>query len=119
MGIPRFEIDDKAQLSRLRQALKDDDAYATLVGLIPELKAIVERAKAMGCNLCGCRLRRNLAMDIWFMDGKGAECKALFSFEDTYKRRSGRALAHSTALGLESAVATLVLNSEGMEPLRA
>jgi hypothetical protein len=116
LELPRFEIDDEVQLRRLRDGLSDDAAHAALVDAVPEIKAIVERAKAMGCNLYGCRLRRNLAIDMWFLDGHGAECKARISFKDGYKRLSGRALSHSTALELESAVLTLVLNSEGMEP---
>lgn len=114
----RFEIDDAAQLGRLREALQDDNAYAALVDCLEELKAIVQRAKAEGCNLYGSRLVASLETRMWFQDAEGKEVKAQISFTQAYEQRSDKPLSLSTALALDSAVLTLVLNSDGMEPLR-
>ncbi len=115
--MPPFEIDDAAQLGRLRAALGDDDAYAVLGDYLDELKALVERAKAEGCNVYGSRLvRKGLTIHIWFRGGK--EVKAQISFKTAYEKRSGKPLRLATALELQSAVLTVVLNSDGMNPFR-
>lgn len=114
----RFEINDAAQLARLRNALQDDNAYTVLVDRLEELKAIVQRAKAEGCNLYGSRLMASLEIRMWFRDGHGKEVKAQISFTQAYEQRSGKPLSLSTALALDSAVLTLILNSDGIDPLR-
>jgi hypothetical protein len=118
MGLWQFEIDDAAQLGRLREKLEDDAAYSVLMDSLKELKAIVEEAKGQGCNLYGSRLKRpSFVILMYFQNEEGAELATKISFTEAYRRQAGKPLSYSTACALQSAVLTLVLNA-GMGALR-
>jgi hypothetical protein len=106
-------------LSVIEKRLKDPIAYQVLIDALPRLAEIVREAQRRGLGGFKCHLGRFPAfpMQICFGDSEDNRYTVSMSLRKAYEKQRPF-FDMETALALESCIQSLVLNIDGIQPMR-